>query len=184
MQQPSKEIFDPNYYKTLQGEAAVSERLAGRLPLINVAGHLHFVEVRYGLLRPMDNFSSCGINIDKGAFPSEDESHRFFYYHKGRMEDIDPELMPVCDKMALVRVPSLLAMDPVMTAICQGLEFNTYLNEYPMIMYREAEVLHLNRDMIHMLAGRSDLREWPEKLFAMGREKIRSLLGKRKGKGL
>jgi len=154
------------------------------LPMIGICGHPFFVDLRLDVLRPMDNFLSNGINLSKGTFGSEDEQHRFFYYHKGKMEDIDPEMMPLSKKIALVRIPAPVALDPVMTAMMQEEPIVSYLEQWPMVMYREAEAIALPVGLIRVLADRRDLYENPEKLFTMGEAKRKALTAIKRGKHL
>lgn len=179
----SSEQYRIEDYKRLKGEDAVAARLSGMLPIIDICGHPFFVEVKLDLIRPMDFITRNGINLSKGTFGSQDQEHRLFYYDKDKMEDVDPELMTPGSKIALVRIPSPVAMDPVMTAILQEDSINEYIKQWPMLMYRVAETMSIPRELIRVLAEKPDLRAQPEKLFEMSKAKLRALTAIKRKKG-
>jgi len=141
MQEP-KELYDLDFYKSLEGEKAVEERLKGRLPIIEIAGHPFFVDVNMGLLRPKDNFASLGLDMVNGGHWNEATQERTFYYDKRSMDEVKTSAsgkqMP--NHIVLVTVPGLRTLDPVGIARKQGLDPKTYLNDKPFRMFSTAKV--------------------------------------------
>lgn len=175
--------YDLDVYRSLVGEQAVEARLKkGMLPIIDIAGHPFFVEVRLDKLTPMDNFLSNGINLSHGSYFTDDGKHRIIVYDKTKMEDVDLDQIYDKDKLLLVRVPSLVAMDPIMTAKLQDYPDRYYLDEYPMVMYRVAEVIPLTQQLRRNMRQQPRLRENPERLFELSKEKLGALQGKMKQK--
>ncbi len=44
-------------------EKLLQERMQGKLPIIDIAGHPFYVDIRMGMLRPKDDFRTLGIPI-------------------------------------------------------------------------------------------------------------------------
>jgi len=184
MRQPSRKIFDPERYKAATGEDAVAGRLSGRLPMIEIDKHLFFVEIRLGLLRPMDIFSTMGINIETGSVETNDGRHRLFFYNRNSFEDADLDMVSPKDRIALVRIPRPLDLDPIMTAQLQGYPDRHYLEEHPMVMYRVAEMIPITPELVRKVGGSEKLWDNVERIFKEEMKKQQKLPPKKKGKGL
>lgn len=183
MKKNEAHTINPEDYKALQGMAAVEARIKGKRPLLLLSRQLFEVDVERVRLLPV-GYDLPGVEFEKGAFHCEDSEHRIFYYHRQRMEDLDLELLSPGQKVLLVRIPAPVALDPVMTAIINGYKPTDYLDEYPLVMYREAETITLSPSLIRLLHRRPALRDDPGQLFKMTQEQRNALTVKGKRKRL
>lgn len=144
-------LYDLDYYKSLTGKEALEQRLLGRIPIIEIAGHPFFSDTRIGLLRPKDNFSTMGIDLQNLPL-DEDNGTLSFYYHIPSMTRVDlPEILAYQDDVVLVTVPNMYELDPVGMARANGKEDTYYLDgEFP-VMYRQASITPLSESPLAAL---------------------------------
>jgi hypothetical protein len=146
-QHHSDHIYDIGYYKGLKGREAMEQRLKGRLPIIDIAGHPFFVDMRLGLLRPIDNFSTMGIDVQD--IPMDEDTKRLrFDYHIPSMTRIQiaPDATELPKDVVRVEVPNMYFLDPVGMAHRNGKEPRYYCADgIPLKMYRKATILPLQK---------------------------------------
>lgn len=139
----NKESEWKDYYKSLTGEQAFQERIKGRQPVIEINGHPFFIEARWEKLTPKDNFLSTGIDLsDAGELI---DNHYKIYYDTKTMSqaEISTDITKLPENVVLIEIPSLYDLDPVMMAELRNKDPRAYLDQHPLIMYREAKVTPL-----------------------------------------
>lgn len=158
---PKQDPKELDLYKSLTGEAALKHRLQGMLPIMDIAGHPFYVEVRLMHLRPKDNFLSKGLDLNYGGSFDEDAKQYSFYYNKRTMEEAAiPEDIKVLPKnVVLIKFPNPYALDPVMMAKLNDKDPRSYLKEFPLLMYREAEVVPLEKTELAQLVEKNKQNE-------------------------
>ncbi|MGB8190831.1 MAG: hypothetical protein WCF67_02875 [Chitinophagaceae bacterium] len=138
----SKSVYDLDFYKSLNGEKAIAERLKGRLPIIDIAGYPFFVDAHMGRLRPMDNFMTLGLDMINGGSLDSNTNLRSFYYDPVRMQEVKPDEKEAgLDHLLMVTVPDLHTLDPVGMAKIQRLDPLTHLGQQPFQMFTKATVV-------------------------------------------
>jgi hypothetical protein len=139
----SVDIYDVGFYKSLHGEAALKERQKGRLPIIDIAGYPFFVEVRLGLIRPKDDFTTMGLELNSGIRRQDEEGNYLFYYDAASHKEVkgisDIAMLP--KDVVLLKIPHEYKLDPVAMARMDGFEDTAYLRQYPLNMYTVAQTI-------------------------------------------
>ncbi len=139
--------YNVEKYKAYKGKVALAERIKGRLPIIDIAGHPFFVEVRFGTLRPKDNFLSNGINIAE-IEPDPETRKLSFYYHIPSMSEFQPSpnLTELPKDVVQVIVPNMFLLDPIGMARAVGLpDRHFYDKDMPLKMYSMAKIIPINK---------------------------------------
>lgn len=175
--------FDIAFYQSLKGEEAVRARLSGRLPIIDIAGHPFFVEIRRGLLRPLDIFSSNGVNLFDHTRTTYDGKDQIFFYNAQKMESVPLGGNMSTESLHIVRVPNNLGLDPVTYGEVVDIPYETYLSRYPMKMYRTGEAHPVTEQML-MATGKLRPKESLEKILRIAQGQLHPAITKRKGKRL
>lgn len=146
-QNHSGNFYDVAYYKTLKGKDALEQRLKGRLPIIDIAGHPFFADMRLGLLRPMDNFMTMGIDVQEIPIDPKTKLLRFDYHIPTMTRvHIPPVATELPKDVVRVEVPNMYYLDPVGMAHRNGKEPKYYYADgIPMRMYRKAKIIPLHK---------------------------------------
>jgi hypothetical protein len=144
--QKRKDDYDLDFYRSLDESASMAERLKGRLPIILIAGHPFFVDVHMGLLRPKDNFSTPGLDLNDGGIWNERTKMRDLYYHVPSMTEVKVQssITELPKDVVLLSIPPPRALDPVGCARMEGVAPTTYTEWYPFRLYTEAKVIPLS----------------------------------------
>lgn len=163
---PKQDPKDMDVYKSLKGKAAMEMRLKGMQPVISIAGHPFFVEIRLMKLSPKDNFMSKGLDLNYGGTFDGVAKEYSFYYNKRTMEEayIDPDITKLPKNVVLIKIPNPYALDPVMMGQINKDDSTAYIGEYPVVMYREAEVIPLEKTELAQLVERNKQRALTAKL--------------------
>ena len=90
----------------------LKQRIGGKLPEIDIAGTMFFVEVRLRELRS-DFRLMKRINLDKLETGPDGESYRFAYDTNLKEQvNIDPGIMEWPKEVVIVEIPGDLKLDP------------------------------------------------------------------------
>lgn len=142
-----QDLFDINVYKTLKGKEAVSQRLAGLQPVIDIKGQPYFVNIHFGLLDPANNFSIGPIRISDIEMDHETKKLSFYFdtATKERVE-IGEGLTELPENVVRVETPNLYFLDPVGMARKNGRDPKDYhFYGIPLRMYRVATIIPLHK---------------------------------------
>jgi hypothetical protein len=157
--------YDIEFYKSLSGEQALKERLNGRLPIIDIAGHPFFVDVRIGRLRPKDNFMTLGLDLENGGYYDDNKNRYCFLYHIPSMEEakVSRDIIALPKDVVEIQFPHKYALDPIAMARENGVDPTFYLKRYPLVMYRVAKVIPANKTYMATVVH-YNLKQLEEKL--------------------
>lgn len=142
------DLYNVDFYKSLTGEQAVNERIKnGRLPIIDICGHIFFVDVRLNLLRPMNAFHTMGLDLKNGGSIDHRTNEFLFYYHiPSKTEYIpDPNMTALPKDVVLIKFPDVYTLDPIAMARENGYELTAYLQYYRLTMFSMAKVIPLEK---------------------------------------
>ena len=126
----------------------IDNRLSGALPVIEIAGHPFYVDLRMQAIRPKDDFMQI-LNFRDMYLYKEDGS-QFFYRPENHElvklnDDIITEYPP---GIVAVHLPPAKVMDPIGYARLNFQEETSLLPKYPQRQYRIADVKPLTRTWI------------------------------------
>jgi hypothetical protein len=92
----------------------LGDRLQGKLPTIELARHTFFVDLRLGLLRPKDDFSTMGIELERLPLNESGTGFQFLYNPKTHTEVIyDENWREIPKGVMAIEIPGELTLDPV-----------------------------------------------------------------------
>jgi hypothetical protein len=142
-----QDLFDINVYKTLKGKEAVSRRLDGLQPVIDIKGQPYFVNVHFGLLEPANNFLIEPIRI--GDIQMDRETKKLSLYFdtttKERV-DIEEGITELPENVVRLELPNLYYLDPIGMARRNQKDLLYYKNDgIPLRMYRVATIIPLHK---------------------------------------
>jgi len=133
-----------NDFELIVDQQVLVERLNGRLPTINIAGHDFIVDLRLNELRPENDFST---RIDLRNLDISNDGEKFLcFYHPAskNVVEINPALMDLPKGVVMLEIPNELNLDPVAVARKYGLEDREFLRQYPLHKKLEAKVIPLS----------------------------------------
>lgn len=149
-------------YRNLNDKEALEARLNGTLPIIDIIGHPFFADTRLEVIRPKDNFSTLGIDVNKMDY-DPDTKRLSFYYHKPSMTQYQfpDDLKEMPKDVVMVNIPNIYLLDPIGAARGEGLdELYYYRQGTPVRMYCKAKIIPLAKTpLAAYLKGRLGLKE-------------------------
>ena len=176
-------LYDIDYYKSLKGKDAMQQRLMGRLPIIDIAGHPFFADARIGLLRPLDNFSTMGINI--ADIPVDPETRTLsFYYHIPSMTQvaISGDATEYPKDVVMVTTPHRYGLDPVGMSYANDKDSKHFLVGRSPKMYLVAEITPLTQSPMAAVINSNIERLYDNRIAV---QKNKTIVHKRKkGRGI
>jgi hypothetical protein len=170
-----------SYYKQIQPAEAVSHRLEGLLPIVDILDHPFIVDVKGGELLPKGNYSAEGLDLINGGWHDPHTNQHCFYYDTKHMKEarISPDITTLPKDVVLIKIPEMEALDPIGMAKKNKVDTSIYLKKYPQQMYHKAQVSALEQTVLLDVAKANKLAvKSPPK---MGKRKIKY---KNKGPGL
>jgi len=94
----------------------LADRLQGKLPTIDIAGHPFFVDLRLDLLRPKDDFKTMGIKLSQLPVDRSNSSFQFFYDAQEHLPvSYDPNWKVAPEGLMAIEIPRELVLDPIGT---------------------------------------------------------------------
>ncbi|WP_300601993.1 hypothetical protein [Niabella sp.] len=113
----------------------LNERMNGILPVIDIAGHPHYVDVGMDAIRPHDNFRSPGIPFSEFKdFEMIANIAWLFYNPKERelLTKIDlQQLYEIPGDWIVIEIPQPVFLDPYGFAVKNGWDIKETLKVYP-----------------------------------------------------
>lgn len=129
------EIGHLSDFEIVVDQTLVAERLSGKQPTIEIAGHTFFVDLHWGLLRPKDDFETLGISIKElDYWESEKPGGYTFPYNTKTHELIELDFRSITaipKDVILVEIPDARRLDPVMYAKMNGFDIRSIAREHP-----------------------------------------------------
>ncbi len=122
----------------------LQQRKGGKLPEIDIAGTMFYVEVRLRELRA-DYRLMSRINLDNLEFGPDGESYRFaFNTETKRLVDIDTTITEWPKDVVIVEIPGELKLDPYSVAREMGIDPEEFVKEHPIEKELKAKIIHLS----------------------------------------
>ncbi len=153
----------------------LEQRLAGILPVIDIAGHTYIVDLRLKELRAKDEPHNK-IRFGNMAMDIEGNNYLCFFHTPSRsVVNIQEGITSVPKDLVMLEIPNELRLDPVGTAREYGLEDSFMLEKYPIRAELKARVIPIDETGL------------PEVVRANRSKRIRTgikMKKQQKGKGL
>ncbi|MDX3916985.1 MAG: hypothetical protein QHC79_25815 [Pseudosphingobacterium sp.] len=131
--------------EVLMGQEALKERLRGKLPTLDILGHTFYVDIFMNCIRPKDDFTTLGINLQDLEDYLDEETARYrFPYNpqKHQMERLDYYTITSIPKgIVPIEFPYEKELDPVGYARAHGFDLEEVLLEAPMKAHSQAKVI-------------------------------------------
>lgn len=144
MEQFSDSQPELQFYKSLKGKDALSERMKGLLPLIIIKDLPYYVNMNFGVLEP-SNASFDALNINGLEMDKATRKLSFYYNLDNRsVVSIDKNITELPERVVKVEIPNQYYLDPVAMARKNGRDPMDY-KDYgiPLKMYRIAKIIPL-----------------------------------------
>lgn len=123
----------PDDNRKSQGEL-LNERMQGKLPTINIAGHIFYVDVRMNSLRPHNDFTTFGIHFARFDDHKKSDEVAWIPYDpkKHEAKDVDfSEIKEIPKDWVMVEIPNPWRLDPYGYAVKHGYPIAPFLKEFP-----------------------------------------------------
>ncbi len=113
-----EDIFLMTDFELMVDQEALTKRIKnGRLPTIDIGGHIFYADARIDLLRPKDDFSTVGIRFDEldsyfvedkntYAFPYDPQTHSIAHLDWDKIREYPKDQI-------FVEIPQVRILDPV-----------------------------------------------------------------------
>jgi|GEM_PF-3720707 len=126
----------------------IGDRLSGALPVIEIAGHPFYVDLRMQAIRPKDDFMQ--ILSFRDMYLYKEDGSQFFYKPENHelIKLNDETITEFPPGIVAVHLPSAKVMDPISYARLNLQEETSLLPGYPQQQLRIADVKPLNRTWI------------------------------------
>jgi hypothetical protein len=146
-------------FEIIVNQDLVALREKGALPIIDIAGHPFYVDLRMDSLRPKDDFRTMGIQfseIDHCLFEDE-RVYRFTYDPASHSYvDIDVNRITAVPKdLIIVEVPYKSTLDPIGYARWLGIDSKDMLREHPPQAEMKARIVPWSETPIAKLIERN-----------------------------
>ncbi|AOM80067.1 hypothetical protein [Pedobacter steynii] len=178
-----QDLFDINVYKSLKGKEAVSRRVDGLQPVIDIKGQPYFINVHFGLLEPANNFLIEPIRI--GDIQMDQQTKKLsFYFDTSTKErvDIDEAITELPGNVVRVELPNLYYLDPIGMARRNEKDLLYYKNDgIPLRMYRVATIIPLQKTELLAEVNENRKRSGMEPLQPGGKGKQNTQKKRRMG---
>lgn len=120
-------------------------REKGALPVIDIAGHPFYVDIRMDSLRPKDDFSTMGIQFDEIDFYFlEDKGLYQIPYNPETKTFVNLDLDKATEfpeNLIVVEIPYKSTLDPIGYARWLGVDSKDILRSHPPVADRKASIL-------------------------------------------
>jgi hypothetical protein len=125
-------------------DEAIDARLMGKLPVIDIAGHPFYVDLRMRALRPHDDFINQ-LEFKNMYLYKKDEFQCFYEPAGHRQVKLDERTTTYPEGIVGIYIPSEKQLDPISYARLAGLPETSLLPKYPQQTNLKAEVKPLSR---------------------------------------
>lgn len=131
-------------FEMVVNQELIQLRENGVLPMIDIAGHPFYVDLRMDCLRPKDDFSTMGISFSEIDFYLlEDEKVYQIPYNPATREFADLDLQKITEfpkDLIMVEIPYKSIIDPIGYSRWLGIESKNILRRYPPVAEMKAKV--------------------------------------------
>ena len=132
----------------------LQQRIAGKLPQIEIAGTMFFIDVRLKELRA-DGLKSK-ISLDKLETGPDGESYRFAYNTETKqVVEIDWKLIELPKNVVIVEIPGETKLDSYAVAIKNGLDPIVFVNDHPLEKEQKAMIIPLSETELPVMMKRN-----------------------------
>ncbi|OSZ77197.1 hypothetical protein CAP36_12345 [Chitinophagaceae bacterium IBVUCB2] len=122
----------------------LQQRIGGKLPEIDIAGTMFFVDIRLHELRS-DYQLMSRINLDNLESGANGDTYLFaFNTESKQLVNIDPKLTAWPDNVIIVEIPDEVKLDPYSFAREAGLDPLEFVKEHPIEKELKAKVIPLS----------------------------------------
>lgn len=142
-------------------EELLQERMNGKLPVINIAGHPFYVDIRMQALRPHDDFSTQGIpfTIFDNYQVTDEVAVVPYSPNKHEVKDVDiGQLTAIPQDWILVVIPHPMILDPYGFARESGLPIDQFLKLYPIQNNLQAEIIPWEKTNIPKIVEQNNVK--------------------------
>lgn len=155
----------------------LQQRINGKLPEIEIAGTMFFVDIRLRELRA-DYRLMSRINLDKCETGPDGESYRFAYNTESKqMVTIDPKLTEWPNNVIIAEVPGDVKLDPYAVAREYGIDPAQFVKDHPISTELKAKEVPLSETGFPaMMEKNKKIKERP-----LLEKKVRGLSQRNKG---
>jgi hypothetical protein len=163
-------------FEIMVDQAALSKRLAGTLPEIDLAGHTFYVDWRYKELRAKDDMAAIPLDLKRMDMNSDGTAYICAYHLPSRSEyQIDVSTTELPKDVVLVEIPYELKLDPVGVAREHGLRDTALLRRFPILQGLKAKVKPLSKTDLPKLIESNKKKQQEEQALQTQRkgQKIR-----------
>jgi hypothetical protein len=151
----------------------LGQRLAGVLPVIDIAGQAYIIDWRLKELRAEDD-PDATIRLERMAMDANGENYLCFYHLPTRaVVNISPDITLLPTDMVMLEIPNELRLDPIGTARQYGLEDTFMLDRYPIKGELKARVIPVEETGLPGLIKAN-----------LSKQKSKQMKKRQKGKGL
>lgn len=139
------EIQGKSDFEIMVDQLALQQRLQGRLPTIDIAGHIFYVDIRMDKLRPKDDFFSNGIVFSEVDHYYNDEREAYIMPYNPsthEFQELDYDIITAFPKeLIAIEFPHERMLDPVGVNRKGGWEDTFELKETPVKTHFIAKTL-------------------------------------------
>lgn len=162
-------------FEIIVNQSLIHLREKGALPVIDIAGHPFYVDLRMDSLRPKDDFSTMGIRFeDIGYFLLEDKGVYQIPYDPGTRTfvNLDVEKATVFpEHLIVVEIPYKSTLDPLGYARLLGVDSKDVLRAHPPTADMKAVVLPWEKTLIGEIIKENHEKERLAKALQNGKGK-------------
>lgn len=163
-------------FEIIVNQELVALREKGVLPVIEIAGHPFYVDIRMDSLRPKDDFSTTGIQFAEiEDCLTEDESTYTVPYDPNTKEYVELDfnsITAIPEGLIIVEIPYQSQLDPIGYALKHDLDPKDLLRVYPPGRDMKARIVPWSETPIERIMERNIKRLYPESSFiVIGKEK-------------
>lgn len=157
---PVTSLQDKTDFDVIIDKELLQERLNGKLPIINIAGHDFIIDFRLKELRPKDDFSTS-IRLHDLHYSLYEEKYLAFYHIAShRVIDIDSaRIKELPQGVVQIEIPFERKLDPVAAAREYGTNYKDMLIKYPIHKNLEAKVTPIEKTTLPYLVKKNRERE-------------------------
>jgi hypothetical protein len=125
------------------------KRMQGQLPIVKVAGHDFYVDLRMGQLRAHvpenEPFLGRALNLNQLHVSDDGEKFLGFYHIPSKSQfHVDSEIKKLPKDVVLLEIPNELYLDPIGVARQYGMDASAFVRKYPIQKTLEAKVIPLS----------------------------------------
>lgn len=133
-------------FEIVVNQDIIKERLQGKQPVIDIAGHPFYIDLHSGYLRPKDDFFSKGISLarlEEIGSGTGDDNHRIAYDPlKHELVELDISRITKIPKgIIVVEIPPAYKLDPVKWAEMRGFSIRDTTREHPPLREHVARII-------------------------------------------